>query len=188
MSASLGAAEAGRAARPAFVKVWDPFVRLFHWSLVLFFAVAWFSAEESDLVHEDAGYIVAGLVGLRIVWGLIGTRYARFSDFVYRPSVVLGYVRDSLHTRARRYLGHNPVGGMMVIALLVMLVAVSATGIMLGMDAFASAEWVEEVHEIVANVTLGLVVLHLGGVIFSSVEHDENLVRSMINGLKRADR
>ena len=81
--------EAGRDARPAFIKVWDPFVRVFHWSLVALFIVTWISADEWDRLHEITGYAIIGLIGLRLVWGLIGTRYARFSDFVYSPGAVL---------------------------------------------------------------------------------------------------
>ncbi|MCP5082974.1 MAG: cytochrome b [Alphaproteobacteria bacterium] len=188
MSASLGATQTGRASRPVFVKVWDPFVRLFHWSLVLSFAFAWISADEWDLVHEYAGYIVAGLIGSRLIWGLIGTRHARFSNFVYRPSVVLRYLKDSLLLNAKRYLGHNPAGGAMILALLLSLIAVSATGIMMTSVALGTAEWIEELHEVAADLTLGLVVLHMAGVMFSSLKHRENLVRSMFTGLKRADR
>lgn len=173
--------------RPAFVKVWDPFVRLFHWSLVSAFAIAWISADEWDLVHEYAGYIVAGLIGLRVIWGLIGARYARFTDFFYKPSVIFGYLKDSLSLKAKRYLGHNPAGGAMVLALLLSLAAVSATGIMMTTETFWTAEWVEEVHEAAANLTLGLVILHVAGVVFSSLEHRENLIKSMFTGLKRAD-
>lgn len=187
MTVSHEATETGRATRPASIKVWDPFVRLFHWSLVSFFTIAWITADEWDRIHEIMGYAVAVLVGLRIIWSIVGTRHARFSDFIYRPSTVIGYLKDSLHMKARRYLGHNPAGGTMVVVLLLCLVAVSATGFMLTMDAYWMVEWVEELHEAAANLTLALVVVHVGGVIFSSVEHKENLVRSMITGLKRRD-
>ena len=187
MSASLGATETGREKRPVFVKVWDPVVRLFHWSLVLSFAVAMVTAEEWDTVHEYAGYAVAALVGLRIVWGFVGTRHARFADFVYRPSEVVRYVKDTLALRARRYLGHNPAGGAMIVVLLLCLVGVSATGILLGADTYKGLKWLEEVHEVLGNLCIGLVVLHIGGVVFSSFEHGENLVRSMVDGLKRSD-
>lgn len=187
MTVSHEATEAGRSTRPASIKVWDPFVRLFHWSLVSFFAIAWITADEWDRTHEITGYAVAVLVGLRIIWGMVGSRHAQFSDFIYRPSTVIGYLRDSLHFKARRYLGHNPAGGIMVAALLSCLVAASATGFMLTTDSYWTVEWVEELHEATANLTLGLVVVHVGGVIFSSVEYKENLVRSMITGLKRRD-
>lgn len=116
---------------PASVKVWDPLVRIFHWSLVAAFAFAWFTGDEESWLHEWAGYAVIGLVLARIVWGFIGTRYARFSDFVYRPSTILGYARKALIGKEQRYLGHNPLGGMMIIALLVSLLATGVTGVAL---------------------------------------------------------
>jgi cytochrome b len=116
------------------VKVWDPLVRIFHWSLVVAFTVAYLSGEEADDaldLHVWAGYAVLSLILLRIVWGLIGSRHARFTDFVYRPSAVLGYLRDMIKHRARRYLGHNPLGGAMAIALLLSLLASTVSGLAL---------------------------------------------------------
>jgi cytochrome b len=113
------------------VRVWDPLVRIFHWSLVAAFAIAWLTGDEESRPHELAGYAILGLVLVRIVWGFIGTRYARFSDFVYRPSTVLGYAREMLAGKPRHYLGHNPLGGMMVLALLVSLLAAGVTGLAL---------------------------------------------------------
>ncbi len=179
--------EAGRASRPASIKVWDPFVRLFHWSLLAFFAITWITADEWDRIHEIAGYAIAVLIGLRLVWGFIGPRYARFSNFVYGPSAVIAYVKDSVRLRAKRHHGHNPAGGAMIIALLLSLSVATGTGVMLIMDAFWDVEWVEDLHEGAANLTLGLVFLHLVGVFLASLEHRENLVRSMITGLKRKD-
>ena len=95
------------------VRVWDPFVRIFHWSLLLTFTVAWISGDELEVLHINAGYAVLGLVLLRIVWGFIGNHHARFRDFVYPPAEVKGFLRDTLKQRARRYLGHNPAGGAM---------------------------------------------------------------------------
>ena len=116
---------------PASVKVWDPLVRLFHWSLVAAFAIAWLTGDEESRLHELAGYAVIGLVLVRIVWGFVGTRYARFSDFVYRPSTVLGYAREMLGGKPRHYLGHNPLGGVMILALLASLLATGVTGLAL---------------------------------------------------------
>jgi cytochrome b len=116
---------------PASVKVWDPLVRLFHWSLVAAFAIAWLTGDEESRLHELAGYAVIGLVLVRIVWGFVGTRYARFSDFVYHPSTVLGYARQMLVGKPKHYLGHNPLGGMMILALLVSLLATGVTGLAL---------------------------------------------------------
>ena len=119
--------------RPASTLVWDPLVRFGHWALVAAFAVAYFSAEEEaggpDPLHVWGGYVVGGLVVLRVVWGFIGQRHARFSDFVRSPIVALTYFLDLLYGRARRYVGHSPAGGAMVIALLVCLAATVATGL-----------------------------------------------------------
>lgn len=113
------------------VKVWDPLVRIFHWSLVAVFTVAYLTGEDESRVHEITGYVVIGLVLFRVVWGFAGTKYARFSDFVYRPVIVIGYARDFLRGKTQRYLGHNPLGGMMVLALLASLLATGITGYLL---------------------------------------------------------
>ncbi len=116
---------------PNETRVWDPVVRIFHWSLVASFTIAWLTGEEESRLHELAGYAVIGLVLIRVVWGFVGTKYARFRDFVYRPSAVLAYARDMLAGKSKRYLGHNPLGGMMIIALLLSLLAASVTGLVL---------------------------------------------------------
>jgi cytochrome b len=177
---------AGGVMPPATVNVWDPFVRVFHWSLATLFLVAYVTGDEMEKVHIAASYAIAGLLGLRIVWGFIGPRHARFSDFIRSPRVVLAYLRDVALLRAPRYLGHNPAGGAMIIALLVMLAGTSVTGYMMTTDAYWGAKWVEEVHEVFANLTVGLVVVHVLGVLVASFEHRENLVKAMITGRKRA--
>jgi cytochrome b len=166
------------------VLVWDPLVRLFHWSLVIAFAVAWITGDELERLHQWAGYAIAGLLVVRIAWGFVGTRHARFSDFVYRPSTVLRNLGDTLLLRAKRYLGHSPAGGAMVLALMIMLAITVGSGISMTMNG-ADGEWLEELHEIAANLTLILVGLHLAGVFVASIEHRENLVKSMITGRKR---
>jgi cytochrome b len=105
------------------VRVWDPLVRVFHWSLVGAFAVAWLTADELQPVHEIAGYVVAGFVAFRLVWGVVGSRYARFAQFLRGPSATLAYLGDAARGRERRYLGHNPAGAAMMVALLVTLSA-----------------------------------------------------------------
>ena len=175
----------GRESRPAMVKVWDIAVRIFHWSLVLSFIIAWVTADEWDKVHEIAGYVIAGLVAFRLIWGIVGTKYARFSSFVYRPKILLDYLRDEVYQKSKRYLGHNPAGGAMIIALLVMLSIATASGYAMTTNMFFGIEWVEELHETTVNVLLLLVFLHVAGVIYSSISHKENLVRAMITGLKR---
>jgi cytochrome b len=177
--------EAGGATPPATVKVWDPFIRVFHWSLAILFLVAYATGDEIERLHIAAGYVIAGLVALRLVWGFVGPQHARFSSFVRPPRDILAYLRDIALLRAPRYLGHNPAGGAMVVALLVMLGGTCVTGFAMTTDAFWGARWIEEVHEVCAHLTLGLVIVHVLGVLVASFEHNENLVKSMVTGRKQ---
>lgn len=113
------------------VKVWDPFVRIFHWTVVASFFIAYFTEDDLMWLHEIAGYTILILVIARIVWGIIGSRYARFTNFIYKPSTVKQYLSDILHSNSKRYLGHNPLGGLMVVVLLIMLLLTSWSGIQL---------------------------------------------------------
>lgn len=189
------------------IKVWDLFVRIFHWSLVAFFFIAYVTEDEVMWLHELSGYIILALVMARVLWGLIGSRYARFTNFIYKPATVKKYLSDSLHFKAKRYLGHNPLGGVMVVVLLIMLALTSWSGIEaqgpdgsgdsgLNIELIKSAlanddhesngnEVWEEIHEFFANFTLVLIFIHIAGVLFSSVSHGENLVRAMVTGRKR---
>ncbi len=185
MSTAINSIEAGGETRPASVKVWDPFVRVFHWSLVCLFAVAFVTGDESDRVHIVVGYAIAGLVALRMLWGVVGSQHARFTDFVRGPRETASYLRDAVLFKARRYLGHNPAGGAMIVALLFMLIGTSISGYLLTTDEYWGSKTAEEIHEVFANLTVGLVVLHVLGVLAASVLHRENLVRAMISGRKR---
>jgi cytochrome b len=177
--------EAGPSGRPAAVKVWDPFVRICHWSLVVLFALAWIT-EDFQSLHQPVGYALMVLVLLRIIWGFVGSRHARFADFVRSPAATFAYARDLLAGRAPHVRGHNPLAAAMILALLGMLIATGATGWMMTLDANRSAEWLEELHEGLASVTLALVGLHVLAVVIMSAVHGENLVRAMITGWKRA--
>jgi cytochrome b len=177
--------EAGGATPPATVKVWDLFVRVFHWSLVTLFVIAYATGDELEKVHIAAGYAIATLLALRIVWGFVGPKHARFTRFVRSPRSVLSYMREAVLLRAPRYLGHNPAGGAMIVALIAALLATCVTGVMMTTDAYWGAKWVEEMHEALANVTVGLVALHVLGVLVTSFEHRENLVKAMVTGRKR---
>ena len=181
----LHGAHSVRLKRTEWIKVWDPFVRIFHWSLVGLFAFSYLTGDEWKSAHIVSGYLIAGLLGFRVVWGLIGTEHARFGSFVRSPKAILAFLADTARMRAKRYLGHNPAGGAMVIALLLAIAGTASTGYMMTTNAFWGIEWVEETHEALVNVTLGLVALHLAGVALASVEHRENLVRAMLNGWKR---
>lgn len=167
------------------IKVWDPFVRLFHWSLVVSFAIAWLTADEWDDLHEWAGYAAAGLIGLRLLWGLIGPKYARFSQFVRSRDAIMDYIRASILGGEPRYIGHNPAGGLMIVGLILAMAGTAISGWLSTLNAFWGVEWAEETHEALASVMLILVVIHVAGVVIASLRHKENLVRAMINGRKR---
>ncbi|MEN8108506.1 MAG: cytochrome b/b6 domain-containing protein [Pseudomonadota bacterium] len=111
------------------IRVWDPLIRIFHWSLVLAFTVAYLSGDEESSLHIYSGYVVLGLIAFRVLWGLIGTRYARFSNFVYSPGTVIQYLKDLVAKNPKHYVGHNPAGGWMVIAMLLCLFIVSVSGL-----------------------------------------------------------
>ena len=180
------------------VRVWDPLVRVFHWTLVLSFAIAWVSADEFDTLHFWAGYTIAALVAFRVVWGIIGTRHARFTDFIYRFSTVKSYLIDLAALRPKHYVGHNPAGGLMVVILLLSLGLLTFTGMAsVAIDGIGplagtwvesiSGHWMEDLHEAVANLVLAFVLFHIAGVLVSSLVHGENLVRAMINGKKEIE-
>jgi len=185
MSTLDHAISAGGVTPPAEIRVWDPLVRVFHWSLVALFVLAYATGDEVERLHIAAGYAIAGLIALRIVWGFVGPRHARFDDFVRSPRAILAYLRDKLLHRAPRYIGHNPAGGAMIIALLALLTVTGMTGYMMTTDAYWGVKWVEEVHEACANLTVGLIIFHVLGVLIESVAHRENLAKSMVTGRKR---
>ena len=178
-----------------FIKVWDPLVRIFHWSLVGFFFLAYLTEDDFETIHIWAGYAVAALVAFRLIWGVIGTKHARFSSFITSPRATRNYIKQALKGKAPNYLGHNPAGAAMIVALLLSLIATSFFGMsLLAIEGegplagtlFASfpEDPLEEAHEFFANFTLLLVFLHVGGVIVSSLQHRENLVRAMFTGEK----
>ncbi len=178
------------------VYVWDPFVRIFHWTLVVGFTVAYLTEDDLLTVHVWAGYVVGALILARVIWGFAGSTHARFSDFVYSPGTTLRYVRDLMLFRAERHLGHSPGGGYMVILLLLFIAATVITGLVVyggdqqagplaGMFTEETGEAMEEVHELLANISLALVIAHIAAVALASFAHRENLVRAMVTGYKR---
>jgi cytochrome b len=166
------------------VLVWDAPVRVFHWLLVLSFAGAWLTAESERwrLVHVTLGYTMAGLVAFRIVWGLVGTRHARFATFVRGPRAAWNYLRALLDGRPEHHAGHNPAGALAIVALLLLIVATAASGWANYNE--IGGDWLEELHEGAANTLLAVVMVHLAGVVVGSIAHRENLVRAMLTGRK----
>ena len=166
------------------VLVWDMPVRLFHWLMVLCFAGAYLTAETERwrLVHVTLGYTMAGLVAFRLIWGLVGTRHARFASFVRGPAAVLRYLRSLLSGQPEHHLGHNPAGALAIMLILGLTAAVTSTGWANFNE--MGGEWLEEAHEVLANLMLIIIGVHVAGVWLSSRLHKENLVRAMVTGYK----
>lgn len=178
-------AEAGvRTSGTVRILVWDAPVRVFHWLMVVSFAGAWLTAESERwrLLHVTLGYTMVGLVGFRIVWGVVGTRYARFAEFVRSPAAIFRYLASLVKGRPEPHVGHNPAGAIAIVAMLLLTCAVGVTG----WAAYngAAGEWVEELHEGAANAMLALVIVHVAAVLVSSVLHRENLAAAMVTGYK----
>jgi len=189
------------------VPVWDPLIRSSHWLLAAAVLIDWVT-DEPLWMHSWLGYLAGALVVLRIVWGFVGPENARFVSFVHGPRMVFDYLTGLIRFSSKRYLGHSPAGGAMIVALLIMVAATAVTGManlasdrgegpMAGVIAKVERPpripgqrrpplLMKQVHETVANVTLVLVVLHVFGVALASYAHRENLVRAMITGKKRA--
>ena len=185
MYASLHSAAGEEAGRASTVKVWDPLLRLFHWSLAACVLGA-FLVEEGDTAHQILGYTAMGLVAFRLLWGVVGPRHARFGDFVRGPRAVAAYLRQRIAGTSRRRLGHNPAAAVMILLLLAGVAAVGVTGWMQTLHAFWGAGWVEELHESLAWGLLAFVAAHVLAAIVESVHYRENLVAAMVHGRKRA--
>jgi len=229
------------------IYVWDPLVRLFHWSLVLTFIICYITGEEESLTHVYSGYVIFGLVAFRLLWGLIGTKHARFSDFIVSPAKTLRYTKDLLRGKVEKHIGHNPAGGWMIVALLISLLLTGLSGLQVyGLEGYGplasnnivaekqigqenqkygrgeyddddekyergkyddddeyehngyeksdahesdeeAEDFWEEIHEFLANLTVFLIALHIAGVFVSSLRENQNLIKAMMTGYKKAD-
>ena len=169
------------------VRVWDLFIRVLHWSLAVLLLTAYLSARWRA-VHLWTAYAILALLAARLVWGLAGPRYARWARFIPTPAVIVQYLRLVLARREPRYLGHNPAGGAMVVTIFAALLAISVTGFLLQSDAFWGSESMQGAHALLAYGAIALLPIHIAGVIVTGLRHRENLVWSMLTGLKRAPR
>ena len=167
------------------IMVWDMPVRVFHWLLVICFAGAWLSSESERwaLIHYAFGYTACLLVLIRLVWGLIGTRYARFSQFLKSPRAVIEHFMAMLRGHLHHDVGHNPAGGLVMFALMLLILLIGFTGY-LSVKEFLG-NFVSEAHEIIASLALGLVIVHIIAAIGMSLIEKQNLVRSMVSGKKQ---
>ena len=167
------------------LKVWDILVRLIHWSMVASVAVAWLVTE--GRIHDAAGYALLALIALRVLWGFVGPDHARFASFVKTPRTVFQYAKLLYAGHEPRHIGHNPLGGWMILALLATGLAASLSGWLYTTDAFWGLAWVERIHVFFAYLLLVLATLHIVGVVFTSVRQRENLIASMLHGRKRVE-
>lgn len=167
------------------MKVWDPIVRLLHWTLAASIAAAWYTAARWNEAHTWIGYAALAVVILRLTWGFAGGRYARFHQFIQGPRQTMIYLSQVMRRSEPRHIGHNPLGGWMILALLACSVCVAFTGWLSITDAFWGYAWLQNLHTTLAWVLVGLIALHLAGVFFTSLRQRENLVLAMLTGCKR---
>lgn len=167
------------------ILVWDMPVRVFHWLLVICFAGAWLTSESERLqmIHYAFGYTACLLILIRLVWGVIGTRYARFSQFLKSPKAVLGHFMAMLRGHPHHDVGHNPAGGLVMVALMVLILVIGLSGYLSVKEVLG--DFAGEIHESVANLALAIVILHVLAAIVMSLLEKQNLVRSMVNGKKQ---
>ena len=167
------------------IRVWDAPTRVFHWLLVFSFAGAYLTSESErwSLVHITLGYTLGGLIAFRLIWGFVGTRYARFTSFVKGPSEVLQYAKSMATLKPKHFVGHNPLGAVAIVLLIVSGIAIVVTGYAAFNE--IGEEWVAELHEVASHIMLILVGIHIVGVIAASWLHKENLARAMVNGFKQ---
>ena len=166
------------------VHVWDRFVRVFHWALVICILLNFFVLEEGEPPHEWAGYLAVGLVLLRIVWGFVGSQHARFSDFFPTPTRLRRHVSALLSGHHPEYVGHNPLGALMMLALMSLVVLLGVTGWMQGLDAFWGEEWLQELHEELAEALLLAALAHAAAALIMGRLERVRLIRAMITGVK----
>jgi cytochrome b len=167
------------------VVVWDWPLRLLHWTLAVSVLIAWFTANIFDTVHEIAGYTVIVVLVLRLIWAVAGNRYARLHQSIRPPRITFQYLRQLMRGETGRYLGLNPAGAVMAVALLLSLVVSSVSGWMQVTERYFGDEWVERVHTWSSNLVLGLAIVHVLGVLLVCALQKENLMRAMITGRKR---
>ncbi|MHB9119451.1 MAG: cytochrome b/b6 domain-containing protein [Burkholderiales bacterium] len=166
------------------ILVWDLPTRIGHWLLVASFALAWVTSESElfRLVHVSAGYVMGAVLAYRLIWGIVGTRYARFSSFLFTPGQARDYLLSLLRGKATHWIGHNPAGSYAIYAMLLLGFATVGSGWATYNE--IGGDWMEELHEALPSIMLAVIVVHVAGVVAGSLAHRENLVRAMINGYK----
>lgn len=165
-------------------RVWDPFVRVFHWSLVACVLLNLFVVEDGEALHQWLGYAASALVALRMVWGFVGPRHARFADLFPTPRRVMRHVRALAQGRPEHTWGHNPLGALMVLGLIAMVLALGLTGWMQTIDAFWGVDWVQDLHEGLGEWLMPMVGLHAAAALVMGRIERTRLVKAMVTGVK----
>lgn len=165
-------------------RVWDPLVRVFHWSLVACVLLNLFVVDDGEDLHQWLGYAASALVLVRVVWGFVGPRHARFADFFPTPPRLANHVRALLGGEPEHHWGHNPLGAVMVLGLLTMVLALGLTGWMQTLDAFWGEEWLQDLHEGLGEWLLPMVGLHAAAAIVMGRIERTRLVKAMVTGVK----
>lgn len=171
---------------PRQVLVWDRVVRTFHWYVVAACFADIFILNDGRVWHRLLGYSVMAALVVRVLWGIVGSRHARFVDFIPNPATLQTYIRKLARGTEPRFLGHNPAGAIMILLLMGLLVGVSVSGWMLTLDAYFGDERLEEIHGLLADTILVMAGVHIAATLYESLRHKENLVLSMITGYKRS--
>jgi len=166
------------------VKVWDPLVRMAHWAVALLFVANMTVLDEDSVAHAYAGYALFGIVLVRLIWGIIGTKHARFRSFWPTREAVKRHLRGYIFNEHDVHVSHNPLGALMVFNLLGTLVAIGMTGVMIGSLGFANSGWLTGLHEVLANYATLCVGLHILGVLFETRRSGVDLIKGMISGRK----
>lgn len=167
------------------IKVWDPLVRLLHWSLVLCFAANALLTDPEGNLHQVIGYMILGLLVLRLFWGVVGTEYARFTSFPPSPRAALGQVREMVQWKRNAHPGHSPLGALMIYNLIVTLAVIVLSGWMMTTNRWFGMEWVEELHEMTVTWAELSVLAHIAAVFLESARLRINLPKSMVTGYKQ---
>ena len=167
------------------VPVWDRALRAWHWALAFFVLLAWFTPTLYDTLHRIAGYTVIALLVFRLAWGFFGSRYSRFKRLMPRLRSAPSYLWGLRHGKTGRYLGLNPAGAAMLVALLLALTVSAVTGAMAVTVTFFGVWWIEDTHTYASDAVIILVIVHVLGTILMSILQRENLPRAMITGRKR---
>jgi len=167
------------------VMVWDIFVRIFHWSLVICVLLNQLVLEAGSTVHRLTGYVAVVLVLARVVWGFVGSPYARFADFFPTPSRLILHVKALFQGQHLQYIGHNPLAALMMLGMMALVLSLGVTGWMQGTGAFFGEEWVIDLHELLADVLLVAACLHATAALVMGRLERVRLVRAMITGIKQ---